>query len=77
MKNYLRSWTFVRALRLAMGIFIVVQGIHSREWLFVTLGGLFSLMPLLNVGCCGASGCGVPVLKSDKKAEDTTYEEIR
>lgn len=63
MKNYLKNWNFMRMLRLATGIFIVVQGIQSKEWLFVALGGLFSLMPILNIGSCGLSGCKTPVSK--------------
>lgn len=67
----------MRVLRLALGIFIIVQGIQTKEWLFVALGGLFSLMPLLNIGCCGASGCNTPVRKSNGKNEEVSYEEIR
>jgi hypothetical protein len=77
MKGYLRNWDFMRLLRLALGIFIIVQGIQIKEWLFVALGGLFSLMPLLNIGCCGASGCNTPVSKSNKKVEEISYEEIK
>ncbi|QGN24308.1 hypothetical protein [Elizabethkingia anophelis] len=77
MKNYLRNWDFMRVLRLALGIFIIVQGVQTKEWLFVALGGLFSLMPLLNIGCCGASGCNTPISKDNKKVEDISYEEIK
>jgi len=77
MKEYLKTWDLMRVLRLALGIIIIVQGVQAKEWLFVALGGLFSLMPLLNIGCCGASGCNTPVSKSDKKVEDITYEEIK
>ena len=67
----------MRVLRLALGIFIIVQGVQAKGWLFIALGGLFSLMPLLNIGCCGASSCNTPVSKSNKKVEDITYEEVR
>lgn len=67
----------MRALRLALGIFIIAQGIQANDWFFVALGGLFSLMPLLNIGCCGVSGCNTPVSKSRKKVEDITYEEVK
>ena len=77
MKSYLKTWNFMRVLRLALGIFIIVQCIMAKEWLLAGLGVLFSLMPLMNIGCCGASGCNTPVSKSDKKAEDITYEEIK
>ncbi len=69
MTNYLKGWNFMRVLRLALGIFIIVQGIVVRDWLFVGAGVLFSLMPILNTGCCGASGCNVPVRKTKSNAE--------
>lgn len=77
MKNFLSNWNFMRVLRLALGIYIIVQGFVDNQWLFVALGGLFSLMPLLNIGCCCASGCNTPVRKSNKKLEDISYEEVR
>ena len=77
MKGYLRSWNFMRVLRLALGIFIIVQGVQAKEWLLVGLGTLFSLMPLMNIGCCGVSGCNTPISRSNKKLEETTYEEVR
>lgn len=77
MKNYFKNWSFIRLLRLSMGIFVMVQGVKSEQWLFVILGGLFSLMPLLNIGCCRTSGCNTTVSQSNKKMEDITYEEIK
>lgn len=69
MKSKLLSgWHFMRVLRLALGIFIVVQGIQSSDWLFVVIGGLFSLMPLFNIGCCSSAGCSIPVSKTSKKS---------
>lgn len=76
MKYYFKNWDFMRFVRLAMGIIIIVQGFHAQQWMFVALGGLFTLMPLLNVGCCGASGCPTPVSKRNSKVEDITYEEV-
>ncbi len=77
MKNYLRNWNFMRVLRLALGIYIIVQGVIENQWMFVILGGLFSLMPLINMGCCGTSGCNTPTPKSNKKVEDITFEEVK
>lgn len=77
MTNYLKGWNFMRVLRLALGIFIIVQGVQIKEWLFVGAGVLFSLMPILNIGCCGVSGCNTPVRKSNEKNEEVSYEEIR
>lgn len=77
MKNYFKNWNFMRMLRLALGILIIVQGIMANEWLLVGVGGLFSLIPLMNMGCCGVSGCSTPAPRSNKKTKDITYEEIR
>lgn len=77
MKNYLRNWNFMRLLRLAMGVFIIVQGFMDNQWMFVGLGALFSLMPLLNIGCCGVSGCSTSVPQRNKRMEDITYKEVR
>lgn len=67
MKNYLRTWNFMRVLRLALGIFVIAQGIQSKEWWFVVMGGLFSLMPILNIGCYGVSACNTSISKNNKK----------
>lgn len=67
----------MRVLRLVIGIFIIVQGVVSKDWLFVGAGVLFSLMPIMNIGCCGASGCNTPIRKSNRTTEDVSYEEIR
>lgn len=58
MRNYINKWSFMRLFRLILGVLIIIQGFVSKEWLFVGLGGLFTLMPLLNIGCgCGNNGC--------------------
>lgn len=77
MRNYLKHWGFMRVLRLALGIFIVGQGIAANDWTFIVLGGLFSLMPLLNIGCCGPAGCYTPINKKINPNEQIKYEEIR
>ena len=45
MDNYLKNWNFMRLLRLALGIIIMVQGALSKEWIFVAMGALLTLMP--------------------------------
>jgi len=55
MKAWLQNWNIIRLLRLAIGIAVTVQGILVHDALLAILGGLFSLMPLMNAGC-GANG---------------------
>lgn len=76
MKKWLQTWNLMRLLRLAMGIALIYQGIELQQWLFVVMGGLFSLMPLLNIGCCGTNACATPISKSQKNKE-TTFTEIK
>lgn len=69
----------MRTIRLALGIFIVVNGFWTQQWMFVLLGGFFTLMPLLNVGCCATGDCGVPspTEGAENKTDEVTYEEIK
>lgn len=67
MMNYLKNWNVMRLLRLALGIFAIVQGVQAAQWLLVAMGGIFCIMPLLNIGCSGVSGCTVLFQKAVKK----------
>lgn len=71
------SWNFTRLLRLALGIFIIFQGVHSRDWLFVAIGGVFTLLPLMNIGGCGVAGCAVPPSNTKNDSTELEYEEVR
>jgi hypothetical protein len=53
--SYLRTWNWVRALRLFIGGAIMIQGFMIGDWLVGSMGGLFGLMALLNTGCGGGS----------------------
>lgn len=80
MKEYLKRWNFMRILRLVLGVVIVVQGIQTQEWLFVILGGMFSVLALLNLSTCGISNsaCRTPMNNDNKhQTDDITYEEIK
>jgi hypothetical protein len=73
-----KNWSLMRLLRLGIGIFILAQGITARDWLIALMGILFSLMPVLNIGCCVTSGCGTPFRKTNTTTtEDISYEEVR
>ena len=67
----------MRVLRLVAGIFVITQGVLEREWVFIVLGAVFSLMPLLNMGCCSTSGCNVPLRRSNENSKDINFEEVK
>ena len=76
-EQLLSNWNFMRVFRLALGIYIIVQGVQANEWMFIVLGALFSIMPLMNIGCCGTSGCNTTQVSTKNiKNEDVTYEEV-
>lgn len=73
MKAYLKSWNLIRIIQLAIAILVVIQGFQNEDYLWVLLGSFFSLFPVLNVSCCGPSGCSVE-LKEEKKNNNVNLE---
>jgi hypothetical protein len=76
MKLNLKNWDLMRILRLALGIFIIVQGIVLNDWMNIALGSIFSAMPLFNIGCCGTSACSTTPKKDTSNTKDIQYEEV-
>lgn len=70
------NWTFMRFLRLGLGLAILVQAVIAKDWLFALLGLAFTAMPVFNVGCCGNSGCNLPANKQHDNKKDIHYEEV-
>ena len=71
------GWHFMRWLRLAFGIFFIVQAIQMHDSLIGAVGGFFLFTAATNMGCCGAAGCAAPVKKGMKgEPEEITFEEI-
>lgn len=75
MKSYIRNWNVMRWIRLIAGIYVVVLGFQSGERLFVILGGVFALMPLLNIGCNSTRSCNMTSHRNFKKKK-APFEEI-
>lgn len=53
------GWHPMRWLRLAIGIFAIVEAIRTHDTLIGILAGFLILTALTNIGCCGAS-CALP-----------------
>lgn len=72
------NWTIIRGIRLIIGIIIAVQGMQTGTWSLAVLGGLFSLMALLNTGCGIGGNCSVsPQRPNRKDTQDVEYEEVQ
>lgn len=75
--NILYNWSLSRVLRLGLGIFIIVEGIQTDMWMLIALGALFSLMPLLNIGCCATGNCNIVPPNKASESADVVYEEVK
>ena len=72
----LTNWTFMRVLRLGLGLAVLAQAVIAKDVLFALLGLAFTAMPVFNIGCCGTAGCAVPPKKEPGTTKDITYEEV-
>lgn len=72
-----KNWNVMRILRLAMGVFIITQGIMANEWILTIMGGIFSLLAIFNMGCCGTSTCGRPIKIRKNQIEEVSFEEVK
>ena len=59
------NWNFIRVLRLALGIAIIVQSLIFKDITMVLFGLFFTAMPIFNIGCCGSNACAIPDRKKD------------
>ncbi len=76
MKNsFLTNWNFMRIFRLLIGVAILVQAFVSKDVMFGLVGLFFTVLPMLNIGCCGVNGCATPTNKVIKNKE-ISYEEV-
>ena len=77
MKELLTDWTWMRIIRLLLGVGVIVQGFNNGGALYFVVGGLLVLMALANAGCCGSGGCAVDTKKVNSKEEkEIVYEEV-
>lgn len=77
-KRIFTGWSFWRFVRLALGLYILADGIMSGMWGFAGVGLIFTLLPLFNLGCSGGN-CAVDsdVSRDLSTEEDIIYEEVK
>ncbi len=75
MKTIFNNWNLMRGLRLALGIFALVQAFIQRDITVGLLAGFLLLTAIANIGCCGASPCAVDFNNKTNKNK-ITYEEL-
>ncbi len=80
--NLAHGWNFMRLFRLGLAGLVLFEAWKSGELLFAGLGMILLVQSLLNVGCCGASGCDISHVKKEHKStepflKEVTFEEIK
>lgn len=60
-KNLIRPWGVMHWIRLAIAIFLLVQGFVVSDHISVFLGSILGLQVFTNTGCCGSAGCNLPL----------------
>lgn len=75
-QTILRDWNFIRFLRLVLGLGVVIQAVVSKNWGVGLLGLYFTILPLFNIGCCGAGGCYTPLNQSAKPDTKIAGEKV-
>ena len=53
----LTGWNFMRVLRLAMGVILLISAVVHRDTLIAGFGVFFTLQGVFNFSTCGMGGC--------------------
>lgn len=70
-ERILSNWNLRRILYLAMGIAVIVQGIHDKEWVWLLPGAYFASMGLFGFGCAAGNCYGGSCQVQDSKKQKT------
>lgn len=77
-QTFFTNWTFLRWLRLGLGLFVSYQAVLSHDVLAGFVASILLLQAVTNTGCCGTRGCSVSgSSKNDSSVLDVEYEEIK
>ncbi len=71
------QWSLIRWIRLAAGIFLGVQSVQMHDIIPGFVAAILLFQAFTNTGCCGVSGCAVPVsVKKSTDIQEVEYEEV-
>ena len=76
MERILKNWTFIRWIRLLMGLLIIIQSILITDLFFGIAGLIFFLMALFNQGCCNLGNSCANQTRKESKIKEIDYEEV-
>jgi hypothetical protein len=72
------NWHLMRIMRLAIGLWMLVVGIQTRDWAVGLFSTFFLYQAITDTGCCGSQACNTPsVRKKEEIVSEIEYEEVK
>ncbi len=75
------NWHVMRILRLAIGVWMLVMAIQTRDWIVGVFSTFFLYQAVTDTGCCGTQACYTPIKRTKEQSpnniSDIEYEEIK
>lgn len=57
------NWHLMRWVRLIIGLAILIYAFQTRDITLGMLAAFLLFQAVMNVGCCGSTGCDLPNIK--------------
>lgn len=78
MEAILKNWSFMRFLRLGVGLWMAYTAILDRQPVIGLMAVMFLIQALFNMGCVGGA-CNLPTTKETitSKPENVNFEEVK
>jgi hypothetical protein len=79
-ERLLTDWHLMRIVRMAIGIWMLVIAIQTRDWMVSVVSLFFLYQGVTNTGCCGSQGCYTPSRRNTYRTghtDEIEFEEIK
>lgn len=71
LNNLIKNWTWIRIIRLAIGLFILLDGVMTKDNTVLIVGIVLLILPIVNIGGCSPYGsCSGNVCSNDAKGDE-------
>lgn len=76
-QQVLYGWSWIRAARLLIGVFALVEAYRMHNNMLGMLAGIIFIQGLLGIGCCGTTCAPRRVAGKKDEKEEIQFEEIK
>mgnify|MGYP003472746397 CR=1 FL=1 len=71
-----KNWGLMRLIRLVLAGVVLAEAWKSNEAILGLLGIVLLAQSVLNVGCCGSSGCDIDHAANKPRSFEKTQKEV-